>query len=409
LRKAGTAGTVWVFEQAQDASGNDRLWMANGVDTPQKWDGVAGSTSNWVIAPGGVNPYFLRLWKNRMVIAGVNSQRLWFSAISDPETFAVTDWADIKSTSDDLDPLTWVELLGDALIVFKRRSTWEVYDAGTFANRQLGSPGCEDRFQSCECEGRCYFFTRNGVYVVAGASAPQQESDNIENWWPENLNYGALSKVRVYATRDRRVFVAVPTGSSAVNNRLVEIVTWLRLYIPRSRGQGYSGFGPPACMFHDLPVESMCTFRPVNTDLIYAGASDTNKIHRLFDGLTDAGVAISAYWKSGWQKFISEEPFERIRRINVEMSGRCYVDVFRDFYDTPVFLHAALTQTVVDPYWEGGPWEGGVWDTVIRAALNRIRPETRGRYHAIQFRNADLNTTFTVYAAEFAIRGGKET
>jgi hypothetical protein len=130
LRKAGTAGTVWVFEQAQDASGNDRLWMANGVDTPQKWDGVAGSTSNWVIAPGGVNPYFLRLWKNRMVIAGVNSQRLWFSAISDPETFAVTDWADIKSTSDDLDPLTWVELLGDALIVFKRRSTWEVYRRG---------------------------------------------------------------------------------------------------------------------------------------------------------------------------------------------------------------------------------------------------------------------------------------
>jgi hypothetical protein len=91
------------------------------------------------------------------------------------------------------------------------------------------------------------------------------------------------------------------------------------------------------------------------------------------------------------------------------MSGRCYVDVFRDFYDTPNFLQE-LTQRPLDPYWETGPWEPGAWDTATRAALNRIRPESRGRYHAMQFRNADfLNTTFTVYAAEFAIRGGKET
>jgi hypothetical protein len=162
-------------------------------------------------------------------------------------------------------------------------------------------------------------------------------------------------------------------------------------------------------MFHDLPVESMCTFRPVNTDLIYAGASDTNKIHRLFDGLNDEGVAISAFWKSGWQKFIAEEPFERIRRLNVEMSGRCYVDVFRDFYDTPNFVKELSQQAVLDPFWEVGPWDGAPWDTATRAALNRVRPESRGRYHAVQFRNAFLNATFTIYAAEFAIRGGKET
>lgn len=407
----GTAGTTWVFEQAQDAAGLDKLWMSNGVDAPKKWDGV-GAIANWGgTFPGtpATKPYMIRLWHNRMVIVGKDSQRVWIGAIGDPETWVATDWADIKSTEDDIDTISWIEILADNLIVFKRRSSWQIYDPSTFVNRRLGEPGCEDRFQSAVLEGRCYYFTRNGLYSITGSFAPQQETDNIENWWPANLNYAALGKARVYATRDRRVFAAVPTGSSATNNRLVEVVTWLRQWIQRSRGQGFSGFGPPACMFHDLAVESMCTFRPVNTDLVMGSASDAAKIHSIFNGTNDDGVAISSFWKSGWQKFLAEEPRERIRRFNVEMSGQCIVDIFRDFSGEPNFTHALISASDADPLWGGGVWGGGTWGALVGTNLNRVRPESRARYHAVQFRNSVLDRTFTVYAAEFAIRGGKET
>lgn len=409
LRFNGTVGTVWDFEQAQDAAGADFLWCCNGTDAAQKWNGVSANTVAWAgTFPGAVatNPYMLRLWKNRMVVVGKNSQRLRFSKISDPETWASTDWADIKSTEDDIDSVSWLELMADNLVAFKRRSVWQVYDAASFANRRIGEPGCQDRFQSCEIEGVVYYFTRNGLYALKtnqGVPFPEEATENISNWFPENLNYSAIAAVRVYATRDQRVLVAVPTGVSADNTRLVEVITWMRTQERDTRR-----LGGPACMFHDLPVSALCTFRPGNVDFVVGAASNASKIHLMFNGVNDDGVAIDAYWKSGWQKFISEEPKERIRRLNIELTGHCSVEVFTDFKEVPSFQGEVLVEGDADPLWEGGTWEGGLWDPEVTVALERIRPETRGRYHCVQFRNSTLNSSFVIYAVEFVIRGGKE-
>jgi hypothetical protein len=97
-----------------------------------------------------------------------------------------------------------------------------------------------------------------------------------------------------------------------------------------------------------------------------------------------------------------------VRRVNVEMSGTVTVSVYGDFSDTPNFIQEVSTTLDVDPFWEGGPWEGGPWERINDTDLKRVRPESRARYHALKFSNEKLDESFKIYAAEMAVRGGKE-
>lgn len=398
-RFAGTAGTVWAMEQMQDAAGTNYLWAMNGTDTPQKLTS-APTASAWSGSPP--NGTMMRVWKNRMCVAGVaaNPQRLHYSTIGNPELPSPYNFVDIRTSEDDIDPITWLEVVGDFLIVFKSQSIWAVYDSNTFANRRLGSPGCVDRFMSCVSEGRLYWFHRSGVWSTDGNTEPRFESERIENLILDNVNYAQLSKVRMAASRDRRVFVALPFGASTTNNRLLELIPYLR------EGEDKSSNG--AWTMHDYPVGALCSFRPANADVLVAGAAATNKIHTLFTGTNDDGAAITAYWFFGWSSIIGEEPFERLRRINVLISGDAVVEVYDDFSVGASFTAALVSPALTDPLWDGGTWDGGVWTAASDASLKKVRPETRARYHSIRFINTQLNKSFKIFQTELVFRGGKE-
>jgi len=95
--------------------------------------------------------------------------------------------------------------------------------------------------------------------------------------------------------------------------------------------------------------------------------------------------------------------------LNVECSGDFIVHVYKDLNTlSPAFSRSITSTTDDDPLWDGGIWDGGVWDSAFGTSLRRLRPETRGRYHAVKFTNDQPGKTFTIYATEFALRGGKE-
>jgi hypothetical protein len=410
LRQTGAGGSVWSFEQGTNVSNLDFLWAMNGVDAPVRWDGLTGTFSAWANTPP--NGTMLRLWKNRMCIAGqaANPQRLFFSDIGNPESPAATygtNWIDIKSTEDDRDPITWLEVVGDYLLVFKRNSVWRVHDSNTFANTRLGNPGCEGRFQSAVVGNRCYFFSRAGIWSTTGSEAPAYESDKIENFLQDNLNYSALSRVRLCGFRHQKLYIAVPFGTTDQNSRLLEFIPKLQDLTDATAPTG------GAWLVHDYACASLANFRPLSEDFIACGASDAEKLFRLFDGRNDDGSAINAHWWSSWRPLLAEEPFERIRRVNVEMNGRLKLEVLRDFEASPNFIKVLETGDDEDPTWDGdGPedtWDnGGLWSAVELTQLRRARPESRGRYHSVRVSNDVLDKIFTVYAMEFALRGGKE-
>lgn len=399
---AGTAAKVWDFEAMLNVSNSPRLWAMNGTDNPKKYDGT--TVSDWANSPP--NGTMMRVWRNRMLIAGVagSPQRLFYSDVGDPEspvTTYGTNWVDIRSSEDDDDPITWLEVQQEYAVVFKKRSVWVVYDPVAFNNRRIGGPGCEDRFQSAELLGKIYYLARDGIYSVDGSGPPRYESRKLGPLFASSVNMASISKARLAPTRDRRLLVAVPTGAD--NDLLLE-------YVPDLGGWRKQGkIVEPPWMIHDFKCSSLATFRPVNTDVVIAGASDAAKLHTLFAGTNDDGVAIDAYWFGPWNRFLSEEPLERLRRLNVEKSGDCTVECYTDLNGSaPVFTASIPAPVVADPLWDGGTWDGGVWEAGSATHFKRVRPECHGRYHAIKFRNNQLDKTFTIYAVEAAIRGGKE-
>lgn len=100
---------------------NDNVfWASDGhTDTPQRWDGSAGTTSN----VGGTPPTFsfMASHKNRMWAAGVasNPSRLYYSASLD-----ANDWVGVTAGSIDIDPsdgdrITGIRSHKNELLVFK--------------------------------------------------------------------------------------------------------------------------------------------------------------------------------------------------------------------------------------------------------------------------------------------------
>lgn len=415
LRFAGTVGTVWSFAQFVDSTGADKIYMQNGVDAPQKWDGVTGSTVAWTATVGSIpNGGILFVWRNRLCVSGVavTSQRLFLSQFGDADAAtAAYTFLDMRGPDDEMDAITNLNVLGDRLYVFKNRSVWVIADPATLANRRLGQPGCTGRFQSDVCEDKLYWFNEQGLWSTGGV-AVALETGSITNYFPANLNFAQISKVRVLATRDSypRILLALPVNGSAVNNVLLELVPHINFR--RIGGRRYLLL--PAFMVHSLDCASLCNYKPASQWGIFAGATAANKIHQLFvPGVTtDDGNTIVAHWKSSWMAIQGEEPFERIRRLNVELQGDCVVDVFKDFNTSPDF-----SATLPDPFtstdntWDNGTrvWDdGGQWDPPGQYRFARLRPESRGRFHQVQFRSLAGGQPFLINVAELAIRGGKE-
>jgi hypothetical protein len=118
----------------------------------------------------------------------------------------------------------------------------------------------------------------------------------------------------------------------------------------------------------------------------------STKISQFFSGVDDEGAEIPSHWQSSWMAIQGEEPFERIRRLNVELSGDAVLDVFSDFSELPVF-----SETV--------PKSGG---EASEYRFARVRPEARGRFHSVKVRSLPGGKPFLINVMEMVVRGGKE-
>jgi hypothetical protein len=412
LRFTGTTGTIWDFSQTPDASGNDRVWCMNGIDPPQKWDGQTTATAAWAGSPPNCNR--ILVWRNKMIGVGVTStpSRLYLSKAGDPEaTTGGYDFLDLRGDDFELGAIAELQVLADRLYAFKERSVWLVTDPTTFANRRLGEPGCGQRFQSDVIEDKLYFFNRQGLWSTAGVTVAL-ETGSITNLFPQRLNVSALSKVRIVGTQDSypRIILSLPVDSSATNNLVIELVPHINFR--RIGGRRYLLL--PAFMLHTFSATSLAAWKPTqNSNWGLYGGDPNGKLYQYFWGQTDDGTPVSAKWQSAWMAIQGEEPFERIRRVNVELSGDAVVDIFEDFEQAPAFS-AALPNPPTpggDPInWDAGIWDsaGQVWDPYPVYRFTRVRPESRARFHAIRFRTMPGGQPFLINVAEFAVRGGKE-
>lgn len=400
---AGTAATTWCFEQMEKNPGagyKDYLWSMNGVDAAKKWDGT--TFSDWAGKPPKGN--MLRVWKNRMIVSGHPNfpQRVFYSEIANPELPEDetnggygNNWIDVRTSEDDLDPVTWLEVIDDVLIVFKKKSVNAVYDPSTFSFTRIANVGCEGRFQSCVLDDRCYFVNRAGVFSVTAQGAPRYESLNIEPLFkgtgPEGLEAIDLNllatSARMCSLPNGVVHLACTPKASLANR-------WVLKAYPRLRGQVGDRNDPRTPWVKDSftkrCVKSMCSYRTKDeeVDKVVSGLTDeagaSPELAYLYQGYKDGAEPISWQWRSGFKSLISEEPLERIRRVNLTMTGKLKAKTIADGKQT---AEAVLESE--------------------KEELEYFRPESRGRYHALDLSESGQVPT-QVFKGELVLRGGKE-
>jgi hypothetical protein len=412
LRHTGTVGTIWDFQQFADTAFKDWVYCCNGTDTPQKWDGASAETVEWKATKGALpNGSILAVYEDRLMISGVSGtpQRVFFSQFGDPEA-ANNEYGflDVRGPDDELDFVTAIVVLGARCFVFHRRNVFAIFDPVKMNNRRIGSPGAYSRFQVAELESKLYFFNPQGLWSTAG-EVITMESGSINNWFPEHLTLTeeALSKARLLATKDSypRLLLSVAHEGNPDNSILIEMVPHINFR--RIGGRRYLLL--PAFMLHTFKVTCLVAWNPHGYEEIIIGGQ-VGKLYRLFHGENDDGEEIQAHWQSSWMAIQGEEPYERVRRLNVELSGDAIVDVFGDFSEQPKFSQALPNPQIAtqDLKWEGGIWEGGIWGGTQVYRFTRVRPESRARFHSIKFRTLESGKPFFINVAELAVRGGKE-
>jgi hypothetical protein len=445
--KTGLTGGPYTFARFADPT-HEYIYAANGADTLQRWDGAAwvaptatvngtaasampkaGSVTVTAVLPGsasGTNA------ANRLVATAFGTQtsggpagfastpsRVFFSNPGQPEVWE-TDGASGRGRNFvDLTPgdgeqimaaVTWRELV----FVFKETKFFVMWGESTAADgtpvfnfREIvNSIGLASRLAIAVGRDGVYFLNRRGVYHTNG-NDPVLLSDRISPLWtgdPEvyyqglPLNLGGLGTARM-AWLNEQLFVAVPTGSSAFNDRVLVYDTqhqWWTIY--------------------DLPAAALAGFRRVDREeLTFGYSTGLTRVGRHALGiLDDRGTNMTSRWRSGWSDY--DIPTRKtFRETKVWATGAMNVGFSTDFNPTQTSVATpAFTATGTWPT-AGGTWAdwilsvGGNWPSAGSTVDRMIRRAVSGTTFSTQFSNNSSSKTWMVHRVTRHLRETRGT
>jgi hypothetical protein len=418
------------------APGSELMYVTNGVDAMQKWDGAA-----WATATATVNGVAVQAMPkagsitttatvaggtsgtnaaNRLVATGYgtgttsgpgatasNPSRVHFSNAGQPEAWE-TDGASGRGRNFvDLTPgdgeqimaaVTWRELV----FIFKETKFFVMWGESTAADgtpvfnfrEVVNNVGLAGRLAVAVGRDGVYFLSRRGVYHTTGGD-PTLLSDRIGPLWtgdPEvyyqglPINIGQVSVARL-TWLNEQLFVSVPTGSSLVNDRtLVYDVQhqWWTVY--------------------DIPAAALTGFRRVDRDeLHFAYSSGANRVGRHAIGLLDdRGVNMTSRWRSGWSDYGIPQN-KTFRETKIWATGAINVGFSTDFNPTQTSVATpAFTTTATWPG-AGGTWQdwltsiGNVWPSAGSVVDRMVNQAVEGTTFSTQFSNNPSTKTWAVH------------
>ena len=275
--------------QALKIASTEYLLMAGGAQSIVKWDGSAsdaaafGSAAQLSDAPVGL----LELYYGRLFSAGDPNHpcRLYWSCAPGDER-TVEDWSQSAASENvggghvevgtDSDPITGLFALSNQLLIFKRDSLYRLLGdrPSNYRIYPVNASMAQPVHTACVRVGDVlYFLTETGMYYFDGQTVRRAaDADKIKAF----LAGADLSGCCGAACRDRLYF-AVKTGASAVNNALVTYD------LPRGTYMVRDGF-----TIHGLQADGGVLF-------LLAG---DGRVCRFDEGDSYDGAEIRAYWRT---------------------------------------------------------------------------------------------------------------
>lgn len=289
----------------------EHMLLAGGGRQIVKWDGEGeaaafGSAEQLSDVPVSL----LELYYSRLFAAGDPEHpcRLYWSCAPGDER-TVEDWSQAEASANvggghvevgtDSDPITGLFALSNQLLIFKRDSLYRLFGdrPANFRIYPVSASMAQPARTACvRVADVLYFLTDMGLYYFDGQTVLRApDADKIQTF----LAGADLSDCRAAACRDRLYF-AVRTGGSTVNNAIVVYDLSRRVYMVRD------GFA-----VHGLCADGGVLF-------LLAG---NGTICRFDEGDTYDGAPIAAYWRTPMTDLGGKLAVKQLKELYLRGSG----------------------------------------------------------------------------------------
>lgn len=263
---------------------NGYLYGFNGTDDVRKINDTTVTT----VAAMPIGTWAV-WWRNILFVGGVAAypNRVYFSAIGNPESFSVNDWFDIEPG--DGDSLTGGIGLKDKILFAKSRAWYYLvgsgtnsfavypitYDFGACSYRSISNYGND--IWCVDMEGTVRSVLRNQYGLFNGADMSSEYLDETI----ARINLSELHNVCA-GYKNGFLLFAVPVDSSTVNNLVLCYDGDAPVANGKSKWTTFTGWYPSV-------------FDSFDSELYFAEGRDDGKVYS-WSGNTDNGTAIACDW-----------------------------------------------------------------------------------------------------------------
>lgn len=356
-------------------------------------------------------------WKNYFFITGSSKfdgtnypSRVWFSNLSDPDTFTTaTDYFDVN-ISDGQD-ITGIAPLGELLVIFKRKSiyvmtgsnptAWKLSSSVNNLQNVDSAIGCTSHRSIVQVGNDLWFMSDDGMRSL------RRTEDNVTpqsgrvmgkvQGTIDTMNKGALDKVASILFNSR-VYVAYPTGSSTYNNEVLVADTRITLDDPNNPHPWvrYTGWNPAVWATHI----------PSSTSVLYYGEASADSISfQAETGTNDNSASIDFDYQSPMINLREPHMKKTTRFIKLSAEQGNSVDIaVQSSPDGNVFT----THDNLNTYDGGAIWNSATWDTDTWAYIGEVNkkiPIQRASDQImIRFRNNVADEAVKLFPYTLAIK-----
>lgn len=407
-----TTGLDTWFTQA-----GNKIYILNGTDYVHSYDGTTVTDLGNTTYPNGKYATF---WKNYLficgdgIIDGTNyKSRVWFSALGDPDSFTIgTDYFDVgKSDGQDI---MGIAPLGEFLVIFKRKSIYIMSGSNPDAWRLTGSVnnlsqiangiGCVSAKSIVQVGNDLWFMSDDGIRSIRRneeGSIPLMGlvSGNVSGTI-DTINWTYATKIAgVYF--DNKVYMAIPTGTSTTNNKVLVANTMIQLDKP---------FNPhPWFVYTGWNVYCWNIYLSGSIPALHYGDAKTTNVIRAestdSDATSSSGIDFDVRGKMIDLQVPEMKKTVRFMKYGVLGSGNYNLDLYTSLDGNTWTFRQSINME------QGNTWGSAVWGTDKWSYINETKAKVALKIGSsqvmIRFHNQGNDQPIMLYPFTLAIKQRK--
>ena len=375
----------------------NEVYITNNNDVPCKYNGTASSDISDDLATIGLTKAkFVKQFNNYLFLANVtvggtvHQSRFYWSGLKDTDSWTATHFIDVAK--DDGQDITGIKVLGDRLVIFKRRSIYTVRFTGDpdipfilpDGGKTNSAVGCVAPFSIQEVENGLVFFAQDGFYFFDGNNS-FKISDKITTTI-EGFNDTKFENIRSMVQKGKNRYWTSFTSSGETENDIVMCLDWFN-----NAWTLYSGMAPA----------SMTT--------VYASGIDERPYFGDYDGYyyrADTGdndnplgveTAVDAYYYTNWKHYDDLIDKKNVPHVRIFYQSSNSVLTFAYSYD---FESGDQYSTTFSTSVGTALYGSAVYGTDVYASSGgqSRRRDLIGSGHTVRFKfqNSTVDETFQI-------------